>query len=145
MRRNCDTCGKAYEAQRVTSKYCSKKCNVRATRTRGKLVLVPDEVRAAPAETAMPPASAPSATAGVLAATRAELEELKALETPMGQLALQLAARIQYVPDTGSGTAAVSRELRQVLDAARAVSKGGSDRVDEINKRRQAKQEAAGS
>lgn len=63
----------------------------------------------------------------------------------MGQLALQLAARIQYVPDTGSGTAAVSRELRQVLDAARAVSKGGSDRVDEINKRRQAKQEAAGS
>jgi hypothetical protein len=147
LKRKCATCGKDFEAQRSTAKYCKPSCRVRASQTKAKLVLVPPTGTATATE--MPPASeaAPAVpTTGVFAATLAELEEIAAKDTAMGQLALQHAAQLQFVADTASGKAALSRELRQVLDAARAAASGGKgDKFDEINKRRRAKWEASSS
>jgi hypothetical protein len=153
LKRTCATCGAKYEAQRSTSKYCKSSCRVRASQTRAKLVLVPATPPPADApgtaSDSMPAASDPSPAAasdGVLAATMAELEEIGATKSSMGQLALRHAARLQYVADTASGTAALSRELRQVLDAARASSSGSrGDAFDDIAKRRRAKWEASSS
>jgi hypothetical protein len=152
MRRRCDTCGSTYEAKRSTSKYCSKKCNVRATRTRGKLVLVGASTPDPPATTTPDEgdSTAPdvlgaliTSTTGPLAATHKDLEQAGCLDSPLGQVALQLAARIQFVPETGAGTAALSRELRAVLEAAKAAAAPTGDRFDEISERRQNKANSA--
>lgn len=154
MERECDECGKPFEAKRSTRKYCGDACKMRAKRKRG-LVLVPPAASTAASDESrslLPPAhsgddvQAPAvltASGGLTAATHKELEALKAVDTALGQVALRLAARIEFVPETGSGTAALSRELRQVLDAAKGAATGGSDRLDEISKRRQQKHSAA--
>jgi hypothetical protein len=124
LKRKCATCGKDFEAQRSTSKYCKPSCRVRASQTKAKLVLVPPtgRGRAGHSErcrrhqirrrrrrvTACWPRRWPSS-------------RRSARRTVDGQLALRHAARLQFVADTASGTAALSRELRQVLDAARRL------------------------
>jgi 5-methylcytosine-specific restriction endonuclease McrA len=43
--RNCDTCGKAYEAQRRTSKFCSPRCRYHNHLSDRKRVTIPRDLR----------------------------------------------------------------------------------------------------
>ena len=99
MIRGCDVCGRPYEATRVSSRFCSGTCrkrNLRAPRPRLA------ETSPAAEDYALP------------AATRAELEAAGRLDSMLGQVALLLAERMCEF-DTGSGTAALSKELRAVM------------------------------
>jgi hypothetical protein len=116
MIRGCDVCGRPYEAKRVSSRFCSGTCrkrNLRAPRPRL-------------AETS--PAAEDYA---LLAATRAELEAAGRLNSMLGQVALLLAERMCEF-DTGSGTAALSKELRAVMAAAVQGAPAAADPVDEL-------------
>lgn len=141
--RKCAYCGEVFTPQRANGKYCKPSHRTRASQTRGKLVVLPSTPDADAAGIEPPAAAAPPSTVGVLAATRKELEEAGCVDTALGQLALGHAAKLQYVPETASGTAALSRELRQVLDAALGRAGNGSDALDEIGKRRQQKYNSA--
>ncbi len=101
MNRECDACGTEYEAQRKTSRYCSTRCRMRASRR-------PE----APVAAEMPESG------GLLEALRRELVEAGRLETALGQQAMALAVKLGSPSDTGSAMAAVSRELRAVREEA---------------------------
>lgn len=75
----------------------------------------------------------------ILAATRAELDRVGQAESPLGTLALALAARLDRSGgDAGSAVAALAKELRQTLaDATRGVGSTMVDPVDELKKRRE--------
>lgn len=58
--------------------------------------------------------------------------------TPMAEVAVVLAARIDASVDTGSALASMARELRATLEAATA-SAAPRDEVDELRERREAR------
>jgi hypothetical protein len=120
MRRNCDICGREYDARRSDSRMCSAACRQR--RSRG----------------AEPP---PAEETPLLIATRQELEAAGKLETMLGQQALALAARMSGTETLG-GIASLSRELRVVMTAAvgSMPKPGVGDSVDELRQRRDTKQ-----
>lgn len=75
----------------------------------------------------------------VVAAVWRELAAAGQAETPLGRLALLLAARLGSPADTGSATAALSKELRAVVAAALAAAPAAADPVDELRARRNAR------
>ncbi len=101
MNRECDSCGVEYEAQRKTSRYCSTRCRMRASRR---------------PET--PVAAESPDNGGLLNALRRELADAGRLDTALGQQAMALAVKLASPRDTGSSMAAVSRELRAVREEA---------------------------
>jgi hypothetical protein len=129
MKVSCAACGKPFDAQRKTARYCGPACRKRKQR------------RGAAIETLPPPVEVPS---GSLADTvRDELTSAGRLNTALGAQAVRLAERMESPFDTGSAIAALSRELRAVMtealqDASRAV-----DPLDELAQRRL--QKAAGA
>ena len=128
MIRGCDVCGRPYEAKRVSSRFCSGTCrkrNLRAPRPRLA------ETSPAAEDYALP------------AATRAELEAASRLDSMLGQVALLLAERMCEF-DTGSGTAALSKELRAVMVAAVQGAPAAADPVDELRARRDRKRSPLG-
>lgn len=131
MQRNCDLCGRSYDAKRSTSKFCGVNCRNRNVR------------RAKPAhsEPAVQ-ASAPEIDAvqvdDLVAVTKAELEAAGKLNTSLGQQAVRLAERMRSF-DTGGGLAALSREFRAVMAEATRGVKVSVDVVDELRARRDAK------
>jgi len=129
--RECDACGKTYEARRVTSKFCSPKCRI-ANHEKSKLT-----------PTAATPAPLPTVTAeavdedSVLASTRAELEVAGRLGTSLGKVALKLAARLDAdVRESGMGVAAIVREHSRVLAEAVKGAQVAADPLDELRERR---------
>lgn len=123
MRRNCNMCGREYEAKTKRSSMCSSTC--RARKARGATPAIP-------------------ADTPLVRATLAELDAAKKLDTMLGQQALALAARMSGTETVG-GIAALSRELRTVMAAAvgavpaTAPAPGTGDNVDELRVRRNAK------
>jgi hypothetical protein len=75
--------------------------------------------------------------------TRRELEEAGKLESVVGQQALRLAEKMCSGFDTGSATAAVSKEFRAVMALALADVTKKADSLDELAQRRA--QKAAGA
>lgn len=123
MRRTCDVCGGDFEAKRKDAKTCSATCRS------NKRNMVP------PAD--------PGEVGGnsLVKATTAELAAAGKVDTMLGQLAISLAGRMS---GTTTGLAALSRELRSVIDAALGTKTGGgktqtSDGIDELRARRDAK------
>src|ERR1700754_3018332 len=119
MQRNCNMCGREYEAKTKRSATCSSTC--RARKSRGA-------APAAPADTPL------------VRATKAELQGAGKLDTMLGQLALALAARMSGT-ETPGGIASLSRELRAVMAAATgtvpaAAPAVGTGDVDELRARR---------
>ncbi len=122
MNRECDACGTEYEAQRRTSRYCSTRCRMRASR----------RIEA--------PVAAESPGSGELVeALRRELADAGRLDTALGQQALALAVKLASPFDTGSAMAAVSRELRAVREEALRGAEQVADPLDELRLRRDAK------
>jgi len=118
MQRPCDVCGESYEAQRKTSKYCSSRCRVSAQRGASD---VPVAV--------IPPADA-SETGDLETATAAELREVERDHSPLGLAAIALARRVDTGRDTGSGMAALVRQLGATLTLAKAGIEAGQTPLD---------------
>ena len=121
--RECDACGKTYEARRVTSKFCSPKCRIR----NHEMSKRPSAVL--PAE--------PVNEDSVAAKSRAKLEAAGRLDTWEGAVALQLAARLDaQVREGGMGVAAIVREHRASMEEALKGAHVAADPVDELRERR---------
>jgi hypothetical protein len=133
--RHCAECGDPFEAKRSTAKYCGTTCRSRASvnRTSGKTV-TPRRVT--------PPVELPVSPSLVESASR-ELEAAGRLDTVLGQQALLLAAQMAAAKGSGSAAAALSRELRAVMDAALAGAPKAADSLDELAKRRERKASGA--
>lgn len=126
----CDVCGEPFVAARENARFCSAKCRKRHSRN--------------------PDAGGPSvisATPQVLdgggsieEATRAQLDAVGRVGSPLGQIALLLARRLdENRRESGMGVAAVVREHTRVLaDAVRGAAVA-ADPVDEVRERRDRK------
>lgn len=136
MTRACAWCGGSFEAVRSTAKYCSSSCRAKASNAvkRGG----PAAPKAAPAPVADLPVRNTLAEA-----VRNELEAAERLETFLGAQAVALAGRIDAGGDTGSAVAALSKELRAVMDAALAGAPKAADALDELANRRRRKASGA--
>lgn len=123
MQRTCDVCGRDFEAKRKDAKTCSATC------------------RSNKRNLSAPPDPGEVGSNSLVKATTAELEAAGKVDTMLGQLAISLAGRMS---GTTTGLAALSKELRSVIDAALGVKTTGSpaavvDVVDEVRARRDAK------
>jgi hypothetical protein len=120
--RPCDVCGKPYEAKRPNSRFCGASCRKRNERNPATVAeVVPLE---------------PEQPAGLVEATRRELEAADRLDTVLGHQALELARRIVSPMSTGSSVATLSRELRTVMTEATAGAVLAADPLDELRARR---------
>lgn len=124
--RRCDVCNESYEAKRLNSRFCSAKCRKRNQRN--------------PASPPAPPTPLPAVTVdedSILTTTRAELEAAGRLGTPLGQVAVRLAARLDAdLRESGMGVAAIVREHRATLAEAVKGAQAAADPVDELRERR---------
>jgi len=122
VQRICDVCGRDFEAKRRDAKTCSATC------------------RSNKRNQSSPPDRDEIGSNSLVKATTAELEAAGKVDTMLGQLAISLAGRMS---GTTTGLAALSRELRSVIDAALGVKVPGVapvvDDVDELRARRDAK------
>ena len=129
MKRECEVCGREYEAKRSTSQVCGSTCRTRKSR------------QPKPATNPGPaPAAAPAngaELADLVAMTQARLAEVERDQTVLGSLALILAGRLASgAVDTGSSIASLSKELRATIAAATEGAQTESDLVDELEERR---------
>ncbi|GGV34133.1 hypothetical protein GCM10010182_67490 [Actinomadura cremea] len=136
MTKTCAHCGETFEARSARAKYCGSTCRARASEKakRGG--------HAAPAAAPAPVAELP-APSTLAAAVRGELEAAERLGTFLGAQAVALAGRIDAGGDTGSAVAALSKELRAVMDAALAGAPKAADALDELANRRRRKASGA--
>lgn len=131
MERTCDVCGAVYEAQRATSKVCSKRCRVRKSRGRAAAG-VPAAPSAQPAQVV---AAGGEASLEVL--TLAELTAVGRERTARGLVALLLARRLDAATrEPGMGMAALSRQYEVALELAVRGAAAATDPVDELKARR---------
>lgn len=72
-------------------------------------------------------------------ATRAELRQLGALDTMLGQQALAIAKRMAGETETGSAVATLSREHSRLMAELAARKVAAADPVNEVQRRRDAK------
>lgn len=126
MRLSCVQCGEPFEALRSTAKYCGERCKKQFQRRRAE---------GANASTA--------AVSVVLEATERELRRLGKFDTVLGQSAIVMAGRLASSKDTGSSTAAVSRELDRLMSRVAAGEAAGEDQVSAARRRRDAKRAQA--
>ena len=85
-------------------------------------------------------AEPPAATQEVEAAVRLALEDAGRLSTPLGQVALALARRLDSPSgDTGAGLAALAKQLAATLAAVTADVRPADDLLDELRARRDRK------
>lgn len=118
MERPCDECGISYTAQRASSRYCSPRCRMRASR-RGASAPQGDPT---PLTIAPPPVEIAD---GVEEATRVALVEAGREDSPLGRTALVLARRLDHPGnDTGSAIAAVAARLEATLAGALRGAEG---------------------
>ena len=130
MERACDSCRTRYTQKSPLSRYCSSRCAKRAQRT--GLARSPQGA----ATIAKPPA----VTQEVETAVRATLEDAGRLSTPLGQVALTLAHRLDNPSgDTGAGLASLAKQLAATLAAVTADVRPADDLLNELRIRRDRK------
>lgn len=127
--RPCDACGESFTASRKDARFCSPRCNKRFQRGARR-----------PGER-----PSPGGLSGVEATVRAELDAVGLVGTARGQIALQLARRIDD-PDreTGGGLATIAKRLDQLMESATAGVQVEADPLDELRAARERKRSAAG-
>lgn len=136
FQRECARCRRPYEAKRASSRFCSASCRTMAGNARK--AGLPEAVQApAPARPAVVVASS------VSAAVRRQLEAAEAVDSPLGAIALALAARVD-VAVSESGAATLAKELRATLVAALDGKVTVADPLDELRKRRERRERRAG-
>jgi hypothetical protein len=157
--RTCQQCGTPFEAKRPQALFCGHVCRNRASRLRAELredTTPAAEPTPAPARQVLEPSAIwgaeeePPAGSGwgdedqprlitVLTTTHQLLSDQHVLETPLGQAALQLAARLdESHHESGSSMATLAKQLQSTLAAATAAAaKSAEDPMDEIRRRRE--------
>lgn len=128
MKRKCAGCGQPFEAKRATAKYCSEACGRRVRRSNST-------------------SRKSKASPRVSSVRAAVLKELKAADregTVLGMAALELADALASTHSTGSAKAALSKELRAVMAEALKGADKKADTLDELRRRREAKERRAG-
>lgn len=127
----CGGCGKPFEAQRKTAKYCSDRCRMRAHRR------APDS-EPAPV-TQLAPADRGD-TESLAEAVRCELEVAGRLNSAAGRVVLALARRIDAgSQESGSSLASLSKEFRAAQAEALKGAEQAADPMDELRARRDRK------
>lgn len=148
MRKDCEFCGTTFEAKRSTAKYCSNEHRVQAQRGAAKSKKTSTVVAFGLAP--RPPRGEPE-RGPLEAAALAELESFGRAETLAGGVVLALARRIDGAgpADTGSGFAALAKELRASMAVALAGADQESDPIDqvrdEVRQQRESKQRGRGA
>lgn len=129
MQRTCVRCGKPFEAQRATAKYCGSSC--RAMQSADGVASVSPIAEASQGLLEDDP---------IVVQVVRELTASGRLETAKGQYALAAARRLagsKY--DGGTSYAALLRECRSCLDDALEGAAVSDDPMDELRLRRDAK------
>lgn len=121
MTRNCDCCGRVYEAQRRTSRFCSARCRVRNN-------------GAPPSASARRAAVSADdrAVVSLAESVRIELDAKNLAHTTSGRLALSLAARIDSPYTADASRAPLSREFSRLYESLMASVADAADPVDQI-------------
>ncbi len=123
MERPCDSCRTLYTAKSPLSRYCSSRCAKRAQRT---------GLSRSAAEPAVV-AAVPSGTGAVEAAVRDALEAAGRLSTPLGEVALVLARRLDAPGgESGSALAAVAKQLTMTLATVTSDAPPADDLLHEL-------------
>lgn len=141
MELKCAQCGRPFVGKRSTAKYCSTRCRTAATRARQTGSAVVPVSLVTPPE---PPADDddPPAESGIVKAAREELDAAGVLNTPLGQAAMLLAARLTNPFETGSAIASLAKQWQAQHEAALSSVKR-ADHMDEVTRRRDEKLRAA--
>lgn len=145
MKRNCNQCGRSYEAIRPQSKYCKPSCRVQHSRNpaspRRDSVQIRSKKASPAADSINQDLDSPAidGSNSLVKATMTELEAAGVLDTMLGQQALRIATQMSGF-ETAGGMAALSKELSRVMaEAMRAAVPLVADPVDELAKRREEK------
>ncbi|WP_406168898.1 hypothetical protein [Streptomyces sp. NBC_00996] len=132
MEKQCGGCGKSFDAQRKTAKYCSDRCRMRAHRRPADSERTGSVTSPAPAER--------QNTDSLTDAVRAELKAAGRLDSAAGRVVLALARRIDAGGrESGSSLASLAKEFRAALGEALKGVETASDPVDELRARRDRK------
>lgn len=123
MQKQCAQCGKPFDYQKPTAKFCSGSCRATFSKTK-------------PAESPPPETIPARPVSGLVEAVMAELEALERLDTVTGRHALELASRIVSAPGMNAGVASLSKELSRVLAEVRSKSTVVANPLDELKARR---------
>lgn len=149
MRKDCAFCGKAFEAKRSTAKYCSNEHRVQAQRgaAKGKSKSTKSTVVAFGLSAVPPREDRPREMGPLESAAHAELDSFGRAETLAGGVVLALARRIDGAGplDTGSGFAALAKELRAAMAVAVAGAEQEADPADEFRRQREQKRRERGA
>lgn len=149
----CAHCGRRFQAQRSTARYCSDQHRMAAAKARKaksnvvpmakaakpgkvKLASVPD----APDVLDAPVAEAPGEVFDTVDALKEQFRGTSVLRTPLGQVALKLARIIDLGKPDGSVAAEV-REFRQIMLTLGAVGREQDD--NPLSRRRRARDRSA--
>lgn len=130
MMRNCDFCGRSYQAKRETSRFCQPKCRVYNSNAKKN-----------PQAPQPRPPGEPVLECGdvnLVEVTRATLEQSDRLDTVAGQQALRIAQAMSG-RETGAGIAALSKALSTVMSEALEGVPAVADSLDELKARREAR------
>lgn len=120
MTKLCEGCGKPLEAKDRRRRFHNDACRMRKNRAQ-----------------VIPIRSKPEASRGsVETAARAELDELGATESLLGQTVLALAARIDVGNETGAATAALAKEMRATMTEASVGARRVASPVDQLRQKR---------
>lgn len=128
MQRNCDGCGRSYEAKRKTSRYCGSLCRTRASRAGGSKPKIVGLPAPSPGDLAGESPGTP-VPAGFVGSVQLELEQAGRLHTVLGQQAIVLAEQMLRPINTGASVASLSKEFRAVMAAAMEGAKVEADPV----------------
>ncbi|MEU0040235.1 hypothetical protein [Streptomyces sp. NPDC006333] len=146
MRKKCEVCGELFDAKRSTAKYCSNEHRVQAQRGAGSGAKSSAKVVAF-GLASVPQQGRPREPGPLEAAAHAELESFGRAETLAGGVVLALARRIDDAgpTDTGSGFAALAKELRAAMAVALAGAEQEADPIDQVRKQREQKRHGRGA
>lgn len=126
MERTCVQCGKPFQAQRVTAKYCGSTCRAAAS-------------LAAPNVVTMPSPDVQSSDSGEAPVVRLHREELVAvgrLETAQGAIVMELARAMADANPGSPSKAQIAKQLQAAYDVAMKGTRIEETRVDELRKKR---------
>lgn len=112
----CEACGVEFEPSRKTQRFHAPACRERARY--------------------VPKSTKPKTPVSVEAATLRTLEAAGAVESPLGQTALVLAARLDVAGESGATLAQLAKELRASLEAATKAGSVVADPVERAKSRR---------
>lgn len=148
MTRQCDVCGKPFEAKKPQARFCGATCRKRHSRGAGKAPAAP--------KTSPPPQPVASGVTpqsethilvpqvGLIASVVNDLTAAGRMQSVLGQQALRMAIRLETsTVDTGAGLVSLSKELRALMSLALAGAEDETDPVDELKSRRDEKRRTA--